>query len=258
MDDKQIKITVLGTGTSSGIPLLTCKCDVCKSTDIRDKRLRSSIFIEIENKKILVDIGPDFRQQMLKENIQNIDAILITHSHHDHVAGLDEIRAFNFSQQKAMDVYVNEIAEKELRSHFDYIFSEKKYKGIASINLLPIRENPFLVDGIEVIPIEVMHHKLPVSAFRFGDFAYVTDIKTISEKEFEKLKGVKTLIVSSLRHKEHFSHFTFEESLLFIKKLKVEKAYLTHISHLLGKHQDVIKLLPKNVFLAYDGLKILV
>ena len=252
-----LKITFLGTGTSSGIPLLTCKCDVCHSIDIKDKRLRSSVFIETGENSILIDIGPDFRQQMLQENIQKIDAILITHSHHDHVAGVDEIRAFNFSSKKAMDMRVNEITEKELRKHFDYIFNENKYKGIASINLLPIRKASFKVNDIEIVPIEVMHHKLPVSAFRIGNFAYVTDIKSISDAEFEKLKGVETLIVSSLRHTEHFSHFTFEESIVFSNKIGAKQTYFTHISHLLGKHIEVSKLLPENISIAYDGLKIL-
>ena len=253
-----MKITFLGTGTSSGIPLLTCKCDVCSSIDIRDKRLRSSIFIETGKLNILIDIGPDFRQQMLKENIQKIDTILITHSHHDHVAGLDEIRAFNFSSNKAMDLYANAITEQELRKHFDYIFNDKKYKGIASVNIRPIRKEPFFIEDIEIMPIEVMHHKLPISAFRIGRFAYVTDIKTISEIEFEKLKGVQILIVSSLRHEEHFSHFTFEESIAFSKEIGAKQTYFTHVSHLLGKHKEVLKLLPDNITIAYDGLKILI
>ncbi len=256
MKKDTIKVTFLGTGTSSGIPLLTCQCSVCKSTDIKDKRLRSSVFIENKGKNILIDIGPDFRQQMLRENIQQIDSIFVTHAHNDHVAGFDEIRAFNFSSKKSMDVYVNSFAEKDIRKHYDYIFQEKKYKGIASVNLLPITKEKINIKEIEIIPIEVMHHKLPVTAFRIGDFAYVTDIKTIKEEEFEKLKGVKTLVLSSLRMTEHFSHFTFDEAIAFSKKLKVERTYFTHISHLLGKHEEVSKLLPKSISIAFDGLKI--
>lgn len=253
-----MKITFLGTGTSSGIPLLTCHCKVCKSTDLKDKRLRSSIFIEVEGLNILVDIGPDFRQQMLKENIQKIDSILITHAHHDHVASLDEIRAYNFSSKKAMNLYANEIAESELRKHFDYIFRENKYKGVASVNLLPIRKEKINIGDVEITPIEVLHDKLPVAAFRIKDFAYVTDIKTITAEEFEKLKGVQILVVSALRHTEHYSHFTFEDAIAFAQKLGVKRAYLTHLSHLSGKHEEVSKILPENISIAYDGLKILV
>lgn len=255
-EKEQLKITILGTGTSSGIPLLTCTCPVCHSTDIKDKRLRCSIFIEYKGKNILVDIGPDFRQQMLKENIQKIDAILITHSHHDHVAGLDEIRAYNFSMNKDIDLYANEIAEKELRKHFDYIFNENKYPGIAGVNILPIRKDVLNVEGIDVTPVEVMHNKLPVSAFRIEDFAYITDIKTISDSEFEKLKGVKVLVLSVLRQNEHFSHFNYEEALDFIAKLKPEKTYFTHLSHHFGKHKDIEKILASGIEIAYDGMKI--
>lgn len=254
----KIKVTFLGTGTSSGIPLLACKCETCLSTDVKDKRLRSSIFIEHQGKKILVDIGPDFRQQMLKENIDWIDAILITHSHNDHVAGLDEIRAYNFAMNKSMNVYTNQIAEMELKSHFDYIFNDSKYPGIADVNIHRIDKKAFQVEGIEIIPIEVIHGKLPITAFRIGDFAYVTDIKSISDEEFEKLKGVRTLVVSALRHEEHFSHFTYQEAIDFIEKLQVEKAYFNHLSHRFEKHEELEKILPKNVSIAYDGLKILV
>lgn len=258
LNSEKIKITVLGTGTSSGIPLLTCTCAVCSSIDTKDKRLRCSIFIEHKGKNILVDIGPDFRQQMLRENIQKIDAVLVTHAHHDHVAGLDEIRAYNFSMGRDIDVYANEIAEMELRKHFDYIFNDNKYPGIAGVNIIPIKKEKFIAEGIEVIPVEVLHHKLPVVAFRVGDFAYITDIKTISNEEFEKLKGVKVLILSVLRHQEHFSHFNLEDGLAFIEKLKPEKTYFIHLSHNFGKHKDIEKTLPENIYLAYDGLKILV
>lgn len=253
---EKIKVTVLGTGTSSGIPLLTCNCKVCHSTDFRDKRLRCSIFIEYKGKNILVDIGPDFRQQMLRENILKIDCVLITHAHNDHVAGLDEIRAYNFSAEADMDVYANEIAESELRNHFDYIFNVNKYPGIAQVNIVPVRKEKFVAQGIEVIPVEVLHHKLPVVAYRIGDFAYITDIKTISEEEFEKLIGVKVLILSVLRHEEHFSHFHYEQALTFIERLKPEKTYFTHLSHNFGKHKDLEKILPENIHLAYDGMKI--
>lgn len=255
---EELKIRILGTGTSSGIPLLTCTCAVCNSTDIKDKRLRSSIFIEYKGKSILVDIGPDFRQQMLKENIKKIDAILITHSHHDHVAGLDEVRAYNFAMKKDIDLYANEIAEAELRKHFDYIFNDHKYPGIAGVNIFPIRKESFDVQGIKITPVEVMHNKLPVAAFRIADFAYITDIKTISDIEFEKLKGVKVLILSVLRHHEHFSHFNYEEALAFIARLQPEKTYFTHLSHHFGKHEEMEKILPSGIKIAYDGLKLLV
>lgn len=253
-----IKITFLGTGTSSGIPLLTCTCDTCSSIDFRDKRLRSSIMINYKNKNILVDTGPDFRQQMLRENIREIDAVLITHSHHDHVAGLDEIRAYNFSMKRDIDFYANEIAESELRKHFDYVFRADKYPGIANVNIKPIGKNALNVEGIEVIPIEVMHNKLPVVAFRIDDFAYVTDIKTISDEEFEKLKGVKHLVLSVLRHEEHFSHFNYKEALDFIDKLKPKHTYFMHLSHQFGKHKDLEKMVSNNISIAYDGMKIVV
>lgn len=253
-----MKITFLGTGTSSGIPLLTCKCNICNSTDIKDKRLRSSVFIEYKNKNILIDIGPDFRQQMLRENIQKIDSILITHTHNDHIAGLDEIRAYNFSSKKTMNVYVDDISEMEIKNHFDYMFRDNKYEGIADVKLINTNKSKFKIEDIEIIPIEIYHHKLPMSAYRINDFAYVTDIKTISKKEFEKLKGVKTLVISALRYEEHFAHFTFKEALKFVENLQVEKAYFTHISHKFDLHKNIVKQLPKNVFIAYDGLKIIV
>lgn len=257
MKDK-IKITFLGTGTSSGVPLLTCKCATCLSSDIKDKRLRTSIFIQYKNQHILVDIGPDFRQQMLREDIQQIDAILLTHSHHDHVAGLDEIRAYNFSSNKAMPIYANETTQIEIKKHFDYIFNGNKYPGIADVHLQSITKNAFQVGDVPITPVEVFHNKMVVSAFRIENFAYITDIKTITEEEFDKLKGVTHLVLSVLRFEPHFSHFNYEEALEFIAKLQPKYTYFTHISHQFGKHKELSKMLPENIKVAYDGLKIFI
>ena len=247
-------ITFLGTGTSQGVPVIACDCEVCTSPDPRDNRLRSSIMIEAEGKVIVIDSGPDFRYQMLRAKVKHLDAIVFTHEHKDHIAGLDDIRAFNYRQEKAIDVYAVTRVQEALKREYAYIFAEMKYPGIPEINLKTIDLNPFMVDGIKFIPIEVMHYKLPVLGFRIGDFTYITDAKTISEHEKQKIKGTKTLVINALQIEKHISHFTFVEAIAFAKEIGADKTYFTHISHRLGRHQAILSLLPKNITLAYDGL----
>ena len=252
-----MKLTFLGTGTSQGVPVIACDCVVCLSTDIRDKRLRSSVVITINNLNYLIDCGPDFRQQMLREEIQDIRAILFTHEHKDHIAGMDDVRAFNFKHQKDMDVYCDMNVQKALLREFPYVFSDNKYPGVPEVNIHQINSNEsFNIDGNLFTPIEVMHYKLPVLGFRVNDLTYITDAKTISRKEIEKIKGTRVLVVNALRISEHISHFNLQEALSFINEVKPEVAYLTHVSHLMGRSEDVEKQLPDQVILAYDGLQV--
>ncbi|MHA7944381.1 MBL fold metallo-hydrolase [Formosa sp. 3Alg 14/1] len=251
-----MKITFLGTGTSQGIPIIGSKHPVCLSEDPRDKRLRVSVLIEWDNYCYVVDCGPDFRQQMLSNAVEKIDGILFTHEHSDHTAGLDDIRPF-FFRQGDIDVYAHQRVFKELKKRFDYIFTtENKYPGAPSVDAHVITNTPFNIGNIEVVPINGQHFKLQVFGFRFQDFAYLTDMKTVEEEEIEKLKGVKVLVINALRKEPHISHFNLDEALDFIDKVKPERAYLTHISHLLGFHETVQNELPNNVFLAYDNLQI--
>jgi len=253
-----MKITVLGSGTSQGVPVIACDCDVCKSTDPKDNRLRSSIMISINSNNYVIDSGPDFRQQMLRQHVKSLKAIIFTHEHKDHLAGLDDVRAFNYREEREMEVFCTERVEDALRKEFHYIFEKEKYPGIPNIRIHRIENKPFILpDGTEIIPIEVMHYKLPVLGFRIKDFTYITDAKTISKIEMDKVKGSKVLIINALHRSEHISHFNLEEALQFIDEVKPEKAYLTHISHLFGKHEDIEKILPPNVFPAYDGFEIL-
>ena len=251
-----MKITILGSGTSQGVPVIACKCDVCLSEDDKDKRLRSSILIELENLTIVIDTGPDFRQQMLRENVKNLDAVIFTHEHKDHIAGLDDVRAFNFIQKTDMPIYAEKTVQDALKREFYYAFGENKYPGTPSLKLNLIDENPFKIQNHQVKPIRGYHYKLPVLGFRINKFCYITDMNKISENELNKIKGSEILIINGLRKEKHISHFNLEEALEIIKTVKVKTAYITHISHLLGKHSDIEKELPNNVFLAYDGLKI--
>jgi len=252
-----MKLTFLGTGTSQGVPVIACDCDVCLSPDFRDKRLRSSVIITINNLNYLIDCGPDFRQQMLREKVQDIRAILFTHEHKDHIAGMDDVRAFNFKHQKDMDVYCDMNVQKALLREFPYVFSDNRYPGVPEVNIHQINSNKaFNIDGNLFTPIRVMHYKLPVLGFRVNDLTYLTDAKTISRKEIEKIKGTRVLVVNALRISEHISHFNLKEALNFIKEIKPEVAYLTHISHLLGRTKDVEKQLPDKVMLAHDGLQV--
>ena len=252
-----MKLTFLGTGTSQGVPVIACGCDVCLSPDTRDKRLRSSVMITIDNLNYIIDCGPDFRQQMLREKIQDIRAILFTHEHKDHIAGMDDVRAFNFKHQKDMDVYCDMNVQKALLREFPYVFSDNKYPGVPEVNIHQINSNKsFNIDGNLFTPIEVMHYRLPVLGFRVNDLTYITDAKTISRKEIEKIKGTRILVVNALRISEHISHFNLKEALSFINEVKPEEAYLTHVSHLMGRSEEVEKQLPDKVMLAYDGLRI--
>jgi phosphoribosyl 1,2-cyclic phosphate phosphodiesterase len=249
-----VTITFLGTGTSQGVPVIACDCEVCTSPDTRDKRLRSSILIETEGKVIVIDSGPDFRYQMLRAKVKHLDAIVFTHEHKDHIAGMDDIRAFNYRQEAAIDIYATTRVQEALRREFAYVFAEMKYPGIPEVKLNTIDLTPFSIGSIKFIPIEVMHYKLPVLGFRIGDFTYITDAKTISETEKQKIKGTKTLVINALQIEKHISHFTFVEAIAFAKEIGAENTYFTHISHRLGRHQAILGLLPKNITLAYDGL----
>ena len=251
-----MKITVLGTGTSQGVPVIGCKCKVCKSTDIKDNRLRSSIFIELKDFCILIDSGPDFRQQMLRENISNLDAILFTHEHKDHISGLDDVRAFNFMTQKPMEVYAESRVQEALRKEFAYVFSEKAYPGIPKLSLNSIDDNPFYFKDTKITPIRIMHYRLPILGFRIGDFTYITDANYISDEEKAKINGSKVLIINALRQEKHISHFSLEEAVNLASELGARMTYFTHMSHHMGLHEEVNSRLPGNMQLAYDGLTI--
>ena len=249
-------VTILGSGTSQGVPVIGCNCNVCKSLDFRDKRLRSSIHIEVNGKSLIIDSGPDFRQQVLRENITRLDALIFTHEHKDHTAGMDDIRSFNFLQQKDMPVFAREQVINQLKQEYAYVFAESKYPGVPQVEVNTVINEPFSVEGVDITPIEVMHYKLPVFGYRIGNFAYITDMKTISDKEFQKLKGVEVLVVNALQKTPHISHLTLEEAVDFADKVGAKKTYLTHLSHKMGKHSEVEKELPDNISIAYDGLKI--
>lgn len=251
-----MKVTFLGTGTSQGVPVIACECEICTSSDKRNNRLRSSVMIETQGKVIVIDSGPDFRYQMLREKVHQLDAILITHEHKDHIAGLDDVRAFNFKHDREIDVYAEERVQNALKNEFSYIFSGMKYPGLPRVILHHIKEEGMNVQGVEITPIRALHYKLPVYGFRIGDFTYITDAKTISEEEKEKIKGSKVLVLNALRRDEHISHFTLEEAIALAQEIGAEKTYLTHISHQLGLHTEVEAELPEGVYLAYDRLKL--
>ena len=253
-----MKLIFLGTGTSQGVPVISCKCRVCSSQDKRDHRLRTSALVELDSgKNILLDIGPDFREQMLREDVMHVDGILVTHAHRDHVAGLDDIRAFNYVQHKKMQLYANDVALNIIKRDYHYIFSDHPYPGLPQLDVhCEMGDDPFVVAGQMVMPIKAMHKDMPILGFRLDKLTYITDANHIEPKELNKIRGSKVLILNALRHEKHFSHFCLSEALEVIKEVKPERAYLTHMSHEMGLHEEVEKELPEGVELAYDGLQI--
>ncbi len=251
-----LTITFLGTGTSSGVPMVACSCHVCTSPDKKDKRLRSSILIQSSTTAIVVDTTPDFRYQMLRAEVKNLDAILFTHPHKDHVAGLDDIRPFNYFQHKQMEVYANSLTEETIIREFAYAFADKKHAGLPEINLNTISDAPFYIGDIPVVPIEVWHHKMPVLGFRFGKFTYITDANKIEEEEKDKIRGSEAIVLNALRREKHISHYTLDEAIAEVQGLKIPKGYLTHISHQLGRHEEVSAELPFGFELAWDGMQL--
>jgi len=252
-----VKITFLGTGTSQGVPVIACDCNVCLSADPLDKRLRTSVLLETDENTLIIDAGPDFRQQMLREHITKLDAILLTHEHKDHIAGLDDVRAFNYKSQDAIDIYSEERVQKVIKKEFSYVFSEYQYPGIPKMRLNPIPEHNFNIKNIPIIPVRVFHYRLPVYGFRIGNFAYITDANYIPEESKELLYGVKYLVINALRKEKHISHFSLREAIDFIREISPKKAFITHISHQMGLHVEVSKELPPEIMLAYDGLSLL-
>ena len=253
-----MKITFLGTGTSQGVPVIACECSVCKSTDLHDKRLRTSLLFETEKANLLFDAGPDFRQQMLRENVSKLDAVLLTHEHKDHIAGLDDVRAFNHKSRSAIDIYSEDRVQNAIRREYSYVFSEIRYPGVPEMRLCTVTDSLFSINGIEILPIRVYHHQLPVYGFRVGNFAYITDANYVPDESKAKLAGVKYFVINVLRREKHISHFCLSEALELIKELSPEKTFLTHISHQMGFYSEVSKELPLGVFLAYDGLSVLI
>ncbi len=252
-----MKITFLGTGTSQGVPLIACDCTICASNNIRDKRLRSSILVQVDDQNIVIDSGPDFRQQMLRTGIKHLDALVFTHAHKDHIAGMDDIRGFNFAMKKPIDVYCTSKVVDHMKREFHYIFEEIKYPGIPEVDIHLIQNDQnFFVGKTEIQPIEVKHLNMKVLGFRFDKFVYITDANFISDKEKEKIKGCEVLVLNALRIETHLSHFSLREAIALVNEIKPKRAFFTHISHQLGLHDEIEKDLPSNIRLAYDGLEI--
>ncbi|MFA5326156.1 MAG: MBL fold metallo-hydrolase [Prolixibacteraceae bacterium] len=253
-----MKLTFLGTGTSQGVPVVACQCSVCLSDNPKDKRLRASVMIEADGQCLVIDAGPDFRQQMLTHQVRHLNGILLTHEHVDHIFGLDDIRAFNWVQKQATDIYAEERVQIAIRRIFDYVFATYRYPGIPQMHLHLIENKPFSIGDLEIIPIRGFHYKLPVFGFRIGKIAYVTDVNRLETPEIDKIRGLEILVVNALRKEDHISHYSLTQALDLIADVKPGKAYLTHLSHQMGFYDEVQKELPENVFLSYDGLEIFV
>jgi phosphoribosyl 1,2-cyclic phosphate phosphodiesterase len=253
--NSNLRISFLGSGTSSGVPMIACSCKVCTSTNKKDKRLRSSILVESASTRLVIDTTPDFRYQMLRCAVTHLDAVLFTHPHKDHIAGLDDIRAFNYFSKQPMDIYANYLTEEALRRDFYYAFEDKRYPGIPEINLHTITDRDFVVGDIPVQPVNVWHLNMPVLGFRLGDFTYITDANRIDDDEKQKITGSKVIVVNALRKEKHISHFTLSEAISLVQELKIPQAYFTHISHQLGLHEEISAELPPGIALAYDGLQ---
>ena len=252
-----MKITILGSGTSQGVPVIACDCEVCMSENPKDARLRSSVMVKENGQIFVFDTGPDFRQQMLREKVQKVDAIIYTHEHKDHVAGMDDVRAYNYKWKKDVEIYCTNRENEALHREFPYVFSDYRYPGVPSVNVNIIENKSFEINEVKILPIEAMHYKLPIFGFRIKDFVYLTDVSSISEKEKEKMKNADLLILDALRRKPHVSHLTLDEALQLIKELNPKQALLTHISHYMGKYDDLIKELPNNIAPAFDGQTII-
>lgn len=251
-----MKITFLGTGTSQGVPVIGCDCEVCKSLDFRNKRLRTSIHLEIGDLSVVIDTGPDFRTQMLQNSIKKVDAIVYTHEHKDHTAGLDDIRPFNFMQKKDMPIFGRKQVLEQIKREFAYIFSSQKYPGVPQIEPVEIDEQPFSIQGIQFTPLPILHYKLPVFGFRIGDFSYITDANHIPDSTIDLIRGSEIVVLNALQKSAHISHFTLEEAIDMALTLGAKKTFFTHISHKLGRHQEVEEELPEGIYLAYDGLEL--
>ena len=253
-----MQVTFLGTGTSQGVPVIGCRCAVCRSLDYRDKRLRVSVHLQVQGKSFVIDSGPDFRQQALRERIDHLDALVFTHEHKDHTAGMDDIRAYNFKQQQDMPVYAEQRVLDQLRREYAYIFAEHKYPGVPQVQTIPILNDTetFDVQGVAFQPIRALHYKLPVLGFRVGNFTYVTDANHLSSAALDLMRGSDVIVLNALRQEKHISHFSLSEAVAVLEELAPRRAYLTHISHLLGRHREVEATLPDFIRLAYDGLRL--
>ena len=251
-----MRITLLGTGTSQGVPVVGCQCEVCRSDDPRDNRTRTSAFVETDGVNLLIDTGPDLRQQLLREHITKVNAILLTHEHKDHLAGLDDIRPVYFRQKAPMDIYAMQRVLTVVRKDFDYAFKEHPYPGAPSFQLHAVRHDPFFVQNVEIQPIQIRHLTLPILGYRIGPFAYITDASFVADTELAYLQDLEVLVVNALHREKHYSHFNLEQALHFIDIVKPKRAYLTHVSHHMGLYADVEKILPSHVMLGYDGLQI--